>query len=151
MTSRMTGRRITRRTVLLSLGVLATMPLLEACQPGVPATKPTAESKPAEAAKPAAPAAPTAPAAPAAAAKPTEVAKPAAAVQPTLAPTVVPIGSAKAATNVKAQRPPEPNPKRGGTLRMAAGGTTPPLRRLPGRLHPPVPPPVQQPGAVEPG
>jgi peptide/nickel transport system substrate-binding protein len=127
MASRLTGRKITRRTVLLSLGVLAAMPLLEACQPGVPASKPAetkpAESKPAEAPKPAAPAATTAPAAPAAA-KPTEVAKPAAVVQPTLAPTVVPIGAAKTAA-VTAQRPPEPNPKRGGILRMAAGGTTP--------------------------
>jgi peptide/nickel transport system substrate-binding protein len=63
----------------LSLGVLATMPLLEACQPGVPATRPTAESKPAEAAKPAAPAATTAPAA---------------AAQPTTAPAAQPASSA---------------------------------------------------------
>jgi ABC-type transport system substrate-binding protein len=119
----MTDRKITRRTVLLSLGVLAAMPLLEACTPGVPASKP-AESKPAES-KPAAPAAATtAPTAPAAAAKPTDVAKPAAAVQPTLAPTVVPFAAAKPSA-AKAQRPPEPNPKRGGTIRMAAGGTTP--------------------------
>src|SRR4051812_43056887 len=83
MTSRMTGHRITRRTMLLSLGVMAALPLVEACTPGVPASRP-AERKPAET-KPAAPAAPPAPAAPAAAAKPTEAAKPAAPAAPAAA------------------------------------------------------------------
>ena len=35
MASRMTDRKITRRTVLFSLGVLAAVPLLDACTPGV--------------------------------------------------------------------------------------------------------------------
>jgi len=116
MTSKPTDQRITRRAMLLTLGVVAALPLVEACTPGAPAAKP-AESKPADAK----------PAAPAAAAKPTEAPKPAAA-QPAAAPATAVAAPAQATTvtkpTVQLLRPPEPNPKRGGTLRMAVGVTT---------------------------
>jgi peptide/nickel transport system substrate-binding protein len=109
---------VTRRSFVASLGVLATVPLAQACAPGQPAAKPP-ESKPAAPAPTAAPAA----AAPAAPAKPADPPKPSGAVQPTLAPAVLPTPSEKAAV-ATAMRAPEPNPKRGGTVRMAAAGTT---------------------------
>src|SRR5215217_5525814 len=86
-----------RRFLAVGLG-LSALSLLAACAPSAP----TAPAKPAEAAKPAqqAPAATTAPAA----AKPAEAAKPAAAPE---------AGALKA---------PEPNAKRGGTIKIAGFG-----------------------------
>jgi peptide/nickel transport system substrate-binding protein len=109
---------LTRRALLKSLALVAALPLATACAPSAPPpAKPTEAPKPAEAAKPAAPAT-AAPAAPAAQAQPTAAAAPATAV--------VAQAPATAVTKPVAQalRPPEPNPKRGGVLRMAVSVTT---------------------------
>jgi peptide/nickel transport system substrate-binding protein len=99
----MVPNRLSRRALLKSIGLVAAMPLIQACA-GAPPTAPAkpAESKPVEAAKPAA--APTsAPAAP---------------------PTAIPTAVAKSA-DTAVLKAPEANPKRGGTIRMAIGVTTP--------------------------
>ena len=67
-------RRVTRRHMLLMLGVAASLPLAAACGQQASTPAPKTEAKPAEAPKPAAT---TAPAAPAAQAQPTAAAKPA--------------------------------------------------------------------------
>ncbi len=93
-------RRMSRRALLKSLAVVAALPLVQACAPAAPAP-PTAAPAPA---------------------KPTSA--PAAAPPVAAAPTPIPTAVTKpAATGVL--RAPEPNPKRGGTLKVAVGVTTP--------------------------
>src|SRR5262249_42912957 len=108
MRSRTVYATLSRRMLLRSLALAAAAPLLEACAAGPTAARPTEAPAPA-AANPAPATQPTA--APAAAAQPAPaVASPAPASRPAI---------------VGAMRAPEPNPKRGGTLRMAIGVTTP--------------------------
>lgn len=99
------GRSLSRRAFLATSLGLTVLSVVTACGQSPPAmpAKP-AELKPADASKPAAPAATTAPAQQAPAQKPAEAVKPAA---------------APSAGLVKA---PEPNPKRGGTIKIAGFG-----------------------------
>src|SRR5687768_6519712 len=113
-------RRLTRRAFLVSSLGIAVGLGLAACAPAAPAP-----SKPAEPAKPAVPAAP-AQQAPAQASKPAEAPKPAQAAppQPTSVtaaqPALKPVGSVVAD---RPSRSSDPNPKRGGEIRMAQNGT----------------------------
>ena len=110
-------RRLTRRALLVSsLGVAVGIGLA-ACAPAAPApSKPAEPAKPADPAKPAEAAKPAAPAqqAPAQAAPP----------QPTSVtaaqPALKPVGSVVAD---RPSRSSDPNPKRGGEIRMAQNGT----------------------------
>ncbi len=112
-----TSRRLTRRALLLSAGGATIGLALAACAPSAPAP-----AKPAEPAKPAAPAATTAPAAkPAEPAKPAQVA-PAVTPAPAAAPKA-PEKPTQAVVVDRPIRPSDPNPKRGGEIRMAQNGT----------------------------
>jgi peptide/nickel transport system substrate-binding protein len=110
-------RRLTRRALLVSsLGVAVGLGLA-ACAPTAPApSKPAEPTKPADPAKPAEAAKPAAPAAPAQQAPAQATAPAPAAVQPALKP----VGSVVAD---RPSRSSDPNPKRGGEIRMAQNGT----------------------------
>src|SRR6476620_1755611 len=129
MRTRLPSRRVYLSIVAASAMALTACAMSGSSPSATSSTSSNMAAKPAET-KPAAPAATTAPAAPAAAAKPAEAAKPAApaapaaAAAPATAVTAPTQAAAATKPTVQLLRPPEPNPKRGGTLRMAVGVTT---------------------------
>ncbi|MGE4057002.1 MAG: ABC transporter substrate-binding protein, partial [Vicinamibacterales bacterium] len=118
--------RVTRRRFLTLACVMVTgAGLLQACGQQAPSapSKPAEAPKPTEAAKPAAPA-PAATTGPAVAAKPAEAAKPAADAKPAPNATVATVAPGRTSPpGDNFMKAPEPNPKRGGTLRTAYGVT----------------------------
>lgn len=114
------AHRLTRRALLRGMalaGCTVAGPLLAACAAPPPPTSTPAPAKPAAPSAPAPAAAKPAPAATPAAAIPTTVG----ALSGSIAPGAV---STAAASQVGAMKAPEPNAKKGGTVRFAVGVTT---------------------------